>query len=116
MKTLYSLKEDERIYWLANAYYNKSSVILEETVNDKVIRVLCDMIVSIWTEWRADTRHYQPSKRKTQWYLDKIDYGEGLLQADQPGYELAKRVVKDSREFIKLVVSYRIHPQKRRAY
>ena len=76
--------------------------------NKKVIVGLSDMIVKIWNEWKSDTRHYSPSKKRYEGYLDTVARAERRLDPEGSGYEVAQAVIKDCKRFLKLVVLYRV--------
>lgn len=81
--------------------------------NQQIIIGLCDMMLQIWEEWQRDTRHYQPSQKAYNGYLDKIARGENKLDADLLEYHAGKQVIKDCREFVKLVVLYRVRDRRK---
>ena len=81
--------------------------------NQQIITNLCDMMLQIWEEWQRDTRHYQPSQKTYKGYLEKIASGEAKLDADLLEYQTGKQVIKDCREFIKLVVLYRVRDRRK---
>lgn len=81
--------------------------------NQEIIIGLCDMMLQIWEEWQRDTRHYQPSQKTHKGYLERIEADEAKLDPTLLEYKTAKQVVKDCREFIKLVVLYRVRDQRK---
>lgn len=76
--------------------------------NHRVINGLCRMILDIWEDWKEDTRHYQPSQRAYQRYLETVNRGESKLDPQYSDYDTALTVVKECREYLQLVVEYRV--------
>ncbi|MCC8065922.1 MAG: hypothetical protein LIO94_02290 [Clostridiales bacterium] len=85
----------------------------EGNINQRVVRGLSIMMLEIWNDWREDTRHYQPSQEKQNFYISTVDRGERKLDPELPDYELAKTVIKDCRKFILHVVTYRVRRKPR---
>lgn len=105
-----------RIIEKAGGYYGTykaSSATGTVNINQQIIIELCDMMLQIWEDWQNDTRHYQPSQKAYKGYLEKIGKGEAQLDADLLEYQTGKQVIKDSREFVKLVVLYRVRDRRK---
>ncbi len=81
--------------------------------NQQIIIGLCDMMLQIWQEWQNDTRHYQPSQKTYRGYLERIKADEARLDQNLLEYKTGKQVIKDCREFVKLVVLYRVRDQRK---
>lgn len=77
-------------------------------INQRVILRLAKEMLSIWNEWRSDTRHYNPSQKKYDWYMELVGAGEAMLDAEATVYEEAKNFIAEYRRFISLVVRYRM--------
>lgn len=102
---------EERI---RNRAYVQYGVIGEaDNINKRVIRGLSDMVLRIWTEWKTDTRHYQPSQKAYNSYMEVVERGEGLIDPQLPEYEAALEAVNDCKEFLQLVVKYRVRQKNR---
>lgn len=100
---------EERIKDLAMKCYGIPEGHIEENNwNHIVIKGLCSMIIKIWVDWKEDTRHYQPSRRLYERYLDTVSRGEHKLDPDSADYETAVRVVNDCRKYLNLVVRSRV--------
>lgn len=101
----------------AERYYGTLQVSPTLSINQRVIMSLCDMMISIWNEWQEDTRHYQPSQATHRAYLEKIEAGRLKLDKSAVEYDTAKRVIKDCKQYINLVVLYRVqHRRKSRLF
>lgn len=81
--------------------------------NQQIIIGLCDMMLQIWQEWQNDTRHYQPSKKTHKGYIERIEADNARLDPKFLEYDTGKQVVKDCKEFVKLVVQYRVRDRKK---
>lgn len=95
----------------AEIYYNTlkaSASTATLSVNQQVIMSLCDMMIEIWRDWQADTRHYQPSKAKHTAYLEKVEAERIKLDQSDVEYDTAKQVIKDCQQYIKLLVLPRV--------
>lgn len=107
---------EHRIIEKAEGYYSTykaSAATGTINSNQRIIIELCDMMLQIWEEWQRDTRHYQPSQKTYKGYLEKIDRGEAGLDADLLEYKTGKQVIRDCREFVKLVVLYRVRDRRK---
>lgn len=100
---------EERIKELAMKCYGIPEGHTEENNwNHRVINGLCRMIIEIWVDWKEDTRHFQPSQRLYESYLDTVCRGENRLDPDSADYDTAVRVVNDCRKYLNLVVGSRV--------
>ena len=103
------IEKSERYY----GTYKASATTGTINRNQQIIIGLCDMMLQIWQEWQNDTRHYQPSQKTYSGYLERIKADEARLDQNLLEYKTGKQVIKDCREFVKLVVLYRVRDQRK---
>ncbi len=108
MKDYYAVSENLRdkadIWHCALSSYAKEDL----SVNLRVIKRLSEIILEIWCEWKNDTRHYQPSNKKYDWYVSLEKEARRLLDPALPKYEEAKEMLQAYQKYIDLVVAYRV--------
>lgn len=108
MKDYYAMAENLRDR--ASNWYSALSIYEKEelTGNLRVIRRLSEVILEIWEKWQSDTRHYQPSKKIYNWYVELGKEGKRLSDPALPKYEDAKEMLQAYEKYIDLVVLYRV--------
>lgn len=108
MKDYYAMSESLRdkadIWHCALSSYAKEDL----SVNLRVIKRLSEIILEIWETWQSDTRHYQPSKKKYNWYVGLGKEGKRLLDPELPKYEDAKEMLQAYEKYVDLVVLLRL--------
>lgn len=107
--------KEEAIFLKAEGYYQAFpgyvgvyEIMDSDNSNHRVIKGLCQSIVSIWNEWQRDTRHYKPARKKYLSYSGALERAKDLLDPEAPEYETARQVTEDYKTFIDRVVLYRV--------
>lgn len=108
MKDYYAMAEKLRdkadIWNCALSSYAKEDL----SINLRVIKRFSEVMLEIWEEWQNDTRHYQPSNKKYNLYVELGKEGKRLLDPELPKYEDAKEMLQAYEKYIDLVVLYRV--------